>query len=166
MAADMLPQGTAVVLPGLWHLQAFWRTDQTLPPLTDSSTSTSAPAKNPRLSGEAALATTPVPQRRRRECSHSRGSSRPAPGVGPQPRDQRQKRMLYGTRMVRSSRSCARRAVSVWRTVALTGQESACKLRIIVPVEEGTTSRFIMQRENSRMYKTRLNSLTAKPSRD
>ncbi len=89
MAADMLPQGTAVVLPGLWHLQAFWRTDQTLPPLTDSSTSTSAPAKNPRLSGEAALATTPVPQRRRRECSHSRGSSRPAPGVGPQPRDQR-----------------------------------------------------------------------------
>jgi len=81
MAADMLPQGTAVVLPGLWHLQAFWRTDQTLPPLTDSSTSTSAPAKNPRLSGEAALATTPVPQRRRRECSHSRGSSRPAPGV-------------------------------------------------------------------------------------
>lgn len=34
MAADTLPRGAAVVLPGLWHLQAFWRTDQTLPPLT------------------------------------------------------------------------------------------------------------------------------------
>jgi pimeloyl-ACP methyl ester carboxylesterase len=34
LAAAAMPQGTAVVLPGLWHLQAFWRTDQTLPPLT------------------------------------------------------------------------------------------------------------------------------------
>jgi pimeloyl-ACP methyl ester carboxylesterase len=34
LAAAALPQGASVVLPGLWHLQAFWRTDQTLPPLT------------------------------------------------------------------------------------------------------------------------------------
>lgn len=34
LAAAAMPHGTAVVLPGLWHLQAFWRTDQTLPPLT------------------------------------------------------------------------------------------------------------------------------------
>jgi len=34
MAAATLPRGTAVVLPGLWHLQAFWRADQTIPPLT------------------------------------------------------------------------------------------------------------------------------------
>lgn len=34
LAATAMPHGTAVVLPGLWHLQAFWRTDQTLPPLT------------------------------------------------------------------------------------------------------------------------------------
>src|SRR5215472_9398192 len=34
LAAAAMPHGTAVVLPGLWHLQAFWRTDQTLPSLT------------------------------------------------------------------------------------------------------------------------------------
>ena len=34
LAAAAMPQGTSVVLPGLWHLQAFWRTDKTLPPLT------------------------------------------------------------------------------------------------------------------------------------
>ena len=34
LAAAAMHNGTAVVLPGLWHLQAFWRTDQTLPPLT------------------------------------------------------------------------------------------------------------------------------------
>lgn len=34
LAADTLPQGTLAVLPGLGHLQAFWRTDQALPPLT------------------------------------------------------------------------------------------------------------------------------------
>jgi pimeloyl-ACP methyl ester carboxylesterase len=35
LAADTLPVGSAVVLPGLSHLQAFWRTDLVLPPLTD-----------------------------------------------------------------------------------------------------------------------------------
>ncbi len=35
LAAQTLPHGTSAVLPGLGHLQAFWRTDQTLPPLTD-----------------------------------------------------------------------------------------------------------------------------------
>jgi pimeloyl-ACP methyl ester carboxylesterase len=34
LAAGAMRHGTAVVLPGLSHLQAFWRTDQTLPPLT------------------------------------------------------------------------------------------------------------------------------------
>lgn len=33
-AARLLPHGHSVVLPGLAHLQAFWRTDLTLPPLT------------------------------------------------------------------------------------------------------------------------------------
>jgi pimeloyl-ACP methyl ester carboxylesterase len=32
-AAQVLPHGQAVVLPGLGHLQTFWRTDLTLPPL-------------------------------------------------------------------------------------------------------------------------------------
>jgi pimeloyl-ACP methyl ester carboxylesterase len=34
LAAQTLPHGTATVLPGLSHLQAFWRTDQSCPPLT------------------------------------------------------------------------------------------------------------------------------------
>jgi pimeloyl-ACP methyl ester carboxylesterase len=34
-AAAALPRGSAVVLPGLMHLQAFWRTDQVLPPLAE-----------------------------------------------------------------------------------------------------------------------------------
>lgn len=33
LAAQTLPRGSAVILPGLHHLQAFWRTDETLPPL-------------------------------------------------------------------------------------------------------------------------------------
>jgi pimeloyl-ACP methyl ester carboxylesterase len=33
LGGDTLPNGTAVILPGLGHLQAFWRTDQTIPPL-------------------------------------------------------------------------------------------------------------------------------------
>lgn len=33
LAAAAIPHGSSVVLPGLGHLQAFWRTDQTLPPL-------------------------------------------------------------------------------------------------------------------------------------
>lgn len=35
LAAHTLPHGASAVLPGLWHLQAFWRTDQSLPPLTE-----------------------------------------------------------------------------------------------------------------------------------
>jgi pimeloyl-ACP methyl ester carboxylesterase len=34
LAAQTLPHGSAVVLPGLHHLQAFWRTDLSCPPLT------------------------------------------------------------------------------------------------------------------------------------
>jgi hypothetical protein len=34
LAAATMPHGSSAVLPGLWHLQAFWRTDKTLPPLT------------------------------------------------------------------------------------------------------------------------------------
>lgn len=34
LAAQTLPQGSAAVLPGLYHLQAFWRTDRSCPPLT------------------------------------------------------------------------------------------------------------------------------------
>jgi pimeloyl-ACP methyl ester carboxylesterase len=33
LAAQTLPSGSVTVLPGLHHLQAFWRTDLTLPPL-------------------------------------------------------------------------------------------------------------------------------------
>lgn len=35
LAAQTLPRGSAAVLPGLFHLQAFWRTDQSCPPLTE-----------------------------------------------------------------------------------------------------------------------------------
>jgi pimeloyl-ACP methyl ester carboxylesterase len=34
LAARTLPHGSAAVLPGLSHLQAFWRTDLSCPPLT------------------------------------------------------------------------------------------------------------------------------------
>lgn len=34
LAAQTLPHGSVAVLPGLYHLQAFWRTDQSSPPLT------------------------------------------------------------------------------------------------------------------------------------
>ena len=34
LAAQTLPHGSVAVLPGLYHLQAFWRTDQSCPPLT------------------------------------------------------------------------------------------------------------------------------------
>jgi pimeloyl-ACP methyl ester carboxylesterase len=34
LAARTLPHGLAAVLPGLYHLQAFWRTDLSCPPLT------------------------------------------------------------------------------------------------------------------------------------
>jgi pimeloyl-ACP methyl ester carboxylesterase len=35
LAAQTMPHGSAAVLPGLHHLQAFWRTDQSCPPLTE-----------------------------------------------------------------------------------------------------------------------------------
>lgn len=34
LAAQTLPHGSVAVLPGLHHLPAFWRTDQSCPPLT------------------------------------------------------------------------------------------------------------------------------------
>lgn len=34
LAAHTLPRGSVAVLPGLYHLQAFWRTDTSCPPLT------------------------------------------------------------------------------------------------------------------------------------
>lgn len=34
LAAQTLPHGSVAILPGLYHLQAFWRTDQSCPPLT------------------------------------------------------------------------------------------------------------------------------------
>ena len=34
LAAQPLPHGSVAVLPGLHHLQAFWRTDRSCPPLT------------------------------------------------------------------------------------------------------------------------------------
>jgi hypothetical protein len=34
LAAQTLPYGSVAVLPGLHHLQAFWRTDRPCPPLT------------------------------------------------------------------------------------------------------------------------------------
>jgi pimeloyl-ACP methyl ester carboxylesterase len=35
LAAQKLPRGSAAVLPGLHHLQAFWRTDLSCPPLAE-----------------------------------------------------------------------------------------------------------------------------------
>lgn len=35
IAADALPRGEAVVMPGFGHLQAFWRTDVTVPIISD-----------------------------------------------------------------------------------------------------------------------------------
>lgn len=34
LAAQTLPHGSVAVLPGLYHLQAFWRADRSCPPLT------------------------------------------------------------------------------------------------------------------------------------
>ena len=34
LAAQTMPHGSVAVLPGLYHLQAFWRTDLSCPPLT------------------------------------------------------------------------------------------------------------------------------------
>ena len=34
LAAQTLPYGSVAVLPGLYHLQAFRRTDRSCPPLT------------------------------------------------------------------------------------------------------------------------------------
>jgi pimeloyl-ACP methyl ester carboxylesterase len=34
LAAQTLPHGSVAVLPGLHHLQAFWRTGRSCPPLT------------------------------------------------------------------------------------------------------------------------------------
>lgn len=34
LAARAMPHGSVVILPGLYHLQAFWRTDQSGPPLS------------------------------------------------------------------------------------------------------------------------------------
>jgi hypothetical protein len=34
LAAQTLPHGSVAILPGLHHLQAFWRTDRSCPPLT------------------------------------------------------------------------------------------------------------------------------------
>ncbi len=34
LAAQTLPRGSVAVLPGLYHLQAFWRSDRSCPPLT------------------------------------------------------------------------------------------------------------------------------------
>ena len=34
LAANTLPHGSAAVMPALHHLQAFWRTDLSCPPLT------------------------------------------------------------------------------------------------------------------------------------
>jgi pimeloyl-ACP methyl ester carboxylesterase len=33
LAAHILPAGSAAILPGLSHLQAFWRTDESIPPM-------------------------------------------------------------------------------------------------------------------------------------
>lgn len=35
LAAQTMPNGSVAVLPGLYHLQAFWRTDLSCPPLTE-----------------------------------------------------------------------------------------------------------------------------------